>query len=80
MTGEDEILKYAGAAELTKFAPQTLRAFVSRRRHGIPFIKIGRSVRFKRSQLEKWMADRSVNVAPATPTRARRRARPVSAR
>jgi excisionase family DNA binding protein len=73
--GDDEILKYAGASELTKFSPGTLRVFVSQRRHGIPFIKIGRSVRFKRSQLQKWMDDRSVNVAPATPTRGRRRAR-----
>jgi excisionase family DNA binding protein len=74
MTGEDEVLKYAGAAKLTSFAPQTLRKFVSQRLNGIPFIKIGRSVRFRRSQLEKWMADRTVN-APATTPRRRRRAR-----
>ena len=75
MAGEDEVLKSAGASELTKFSPGTLRVFVSQRRHGIPFTKVGRSVRFLRSELLKWLSDRSVNATPATPARRRRRVR-----
>jgi excisionase family DNA binding protein len=32
-----------------------------RRREGLPFIKIGRRVRFRRGEVEKWLAKRSKN-------------------
>jgi len=49
----DEYLTIFEVAELTKYTVGTLRKFVQKRR--IAFHKWGRSVRFKRSEIELWM-------------------------
>ena len=44
-----ELLNYEQAAKVLNLAPQTLRQWVSGER--IPFIKLGRSVRFSQAQI-----------------------------
>jgi excisionase family DNA binding protein len=55
----DDMLDYAGAAELTGLARGTLRSMVARRQ--IPHIRLGaRLVRFQRNALEQWLRQRLV--------------------
>jgi excisionase family DNA binding protein len=42
-------------------APDTLRVWTSRRR--VPFVKVGRLTRFRRSDLDAWLDARAVPVA-----------------
>lgn len=47
------LLTYEEAADYLGFAEQTLRKWVSNDR--IPYKKIGRNVRFRRSELDEWI-------------------------
>ncbi len=49
----DEYLTIIEVAELTKYTVGTLRKFVQKRR--VAFHKWGRSLRFKRAEIEHWM-------------------------
>lgn len=49
------LLTYNEAARLLRIHPVTLRRLVSQRR--IPFVKIGRSVRFVLEDLVQWIKD-----------------------
>jgi excisionase family DNA binding protein len=49
----DEYLTIIEVAELTKYTVGTLRKFVQKRR--VAFHKWGRSVRFRRAEIELWM-------------------------
>lgn len=48
------------AAYLLLLSPKTLDKDRCTRELGIPFVKIGRSVRYRRSDLEKFIAERVV--------------------
>lgn len=57
----DELLTYDGAVEfLGPDGPTkgTLQIWVCTGRYGIPYIKVGRLVRFRRSSLLKWLSSR----------------------
>jgi excisionase family DNA binding protein len=58
----DEAAAYIGCT------PQTLRVWVSRRK--VPFVRIGRLVRFRRHDLDVWMDQ---NLVPAGGTASERR-------
>ena len=47
------------AAERLGLKPQTLANWRSTGRHGLPFLKLGRSVRYDLTALEKWAAART---------------------
>ena len=49
----DEYLTIFEVAEITKYTVGTLRKFVLKRR--VAFHKWGRSVRFRRAEIELWM-------------------------
>ena len=53
----DSLLNYQQAAELLGLSENTLRKYVSCR--VIPFVKIGRSVRFNPSELSSWIESNS---------------------
>jgi excisionase family DNA binding protein len=55
---EDEWLRYRGAARLVGATPGTLMVWVCTGRYGLPFYKIGKNVRFKRSELLRWLQAR----------------------
>ncbi len=52
---ESKLLNYQEASERLGLAPQTLRTWVSQGR--IPFLKLGRAVRFSPEMLEKIMTE-----------------------
>jgi excisionase family DNA binding protein len=56
----DEYLTIFEVAELTKYTVGTLRKFVLKRR--IAFHKWGRSLRFKRSEIEVWLKSGAVKA------------------
>lgn len=52
------------AAPLVGLALQTIRNDRINRRFGIPFYRLGKSIRYKRSDLEAWVAKRAVATEP----------------
>ena len=59
VTDEKILLTAAEVARLTGFAEGTIRHFVSERR--IPVVRISaRCVRFRRSDIESWIAERLI--------------------
>lgn len=57
--GNKVLLNESEAAELLSMAVGTLGVWRSTGRYNIPFIKVGRSVRYKRSELEAWLESRT---------------------
>jgi excisionase family DNA binding protein len=47
------------AAEILKIAPGTLSVWRSTGRYSIPFIKVGRRVRYRRADLDAWLESRT---------------------
>lgn len=56
---EDRLLTRQKAAELLGIKPQTLGIWHSTGRYEIPVVHVGRSVRYRRSDLERWLASRT---------------------
>ena len=54
-----ELLDEKAAAELLDIAPGTLSVWRSTGRYCIPFVKVGRRVRYRRADLESWLASRT---------------------
>ncbi len=54
-----ELLDEKAAADLLQLAPGTLSVWRSTGRYRIPFVKVGRRVRYRRSDLEAWLASRT---------------------
>lgn len=52
---EDEIINIKQAAIFLNLAPQTLYGFTSK--HTIPFLKRGKKLYFRKSELETWLAE-----------------------
>jgi excisionase family DNA binding protein len=55
----DTLLSRREAAEYLGIKVQTLATWTSSKRYQLPVVKVGRSVRYRTSDLEKWMADRT---------------------
>lgn len=49
------------AAYLGNIKPQTLAAWASIGRYNLPFVKIGKSVRYRKSDLDAFLAERTVD-------------------
>jgi excisionase family DNA binding protein len=47
-------------AELLSIRPQTLALWRSQKRYGLPYYKIGGMIRYKLSDIEKWLESRTV--------------------
>ena len=54
-----ELLDEKAAAEFLDIAPGTLSVWRSTGRYCIPFVKVGRRVRYRRADLEAWLASRT---------------------
>ena len=48
------------AAEYLGIRPQTLAAWATTGRYDLKFVKVGRSVRYRQEELDRFIADRSV--------------------
>lgn len=57
------LLKDDEAAEILGVKPQTLRDWRHHKRYGLPFVRVGRLVRYRLADLEKWLESRVVNNA-----------------
>lgn len=53
-----DLLDDHAAAELLDVSPGTLSVWRSTGRYALPFLKIGRKVRYRRADLEAWIAGR----------------------
>lgn len=54
-----DLLDESQAADFLTVARGTLSVWRSTGRHALPFVKIGRSVRYRRSDLQAWLAART---------------------
>jgi excisionase family DNA binding protein len=57
---DTELLDEAAAAELLGIRPQTLAVWRSTGRYELPFVKVGRCVRYKRTDLAEFLRSRTV--------------------
>ena len=60
-----ELLNEQEAAQVLDTAPGTLSVWRSTGRYGIPFVKIGRNVRYRKTDLVAWL-DARVHQSGAT--------------
>ena len=56
---KDELLDDKAAAEVIDVVPGTMSVWRSTGRYALPFIKIGRNVRYRRSDLLDWLEMRT---------------------
>jgi excisionase family DNA binding protein len=56
----DPMLDEAAAAEMLGVRPQTLSVWRLTGRYSLPFCKVGRAVRYRRSDLDAFIASRTV--------------------
>ncbi len=54
----DELLGYEDGAKFIGIRPGTLQVWVCTGRYGIPYLKVGRLVRFRKSALAAWLQSR----------------------
>lgn len=61
--GADQLLDEQAAAAYLDLKPGTLSVWRSTGRYAIPFVKIGRNVRYRRADLDVWLEQRTRIVA-----------------
>jgi excisionase family DNA binding protein len=61
--GNPALLTREQAATYLGVRPQTLAVWASAKRYGLPLVKVGRSVRYRVADLERWLAARTVGGA-----------------
>jgi excisionase family DNA binding protein len=55
---DNGLLDYEGASRLLDTPVGTLQVWICTKRYSLPYYKIGRKVRFKKSELEAWLQTR----------------------
>lgn len=55
-----ELLTEIEAALILGLKPQTLSLWRCQKRYGLPYVRVGRLVRYRRADLEKWLESRLV--------------------
>jgi len=66
LSPESELLTTVQAAAYLQVSPGTLEVWRATRRHALPFLKCGRLVRYRRSDLDAWLESRLVRPEPPT--------------
>jgi len=59
---ESKLLTPTEAADFLQIEKQTLAVWRCNARYGLPFLRVGRSVRYSRAALERWLASRTVGA------------------
>ena len=54
------LLNRQEAAKYLNVSPQTLAVWATADRYGLKMIKVGRAVRYRQSDLEAWLAERTM--------------------
>ena len=57
---DDRLMTPLEAAAFLNVRPQTLATWRSSNRYGIPYVKVGHVVRYRRSDLERWLKGQTV--------------------
>ena len=57
-----ELLTREEAAAYLDVKPQTLAVWASAKRYGLRFVKVGRCVRYRKSDLDTWLSQRTVGT------------------
>ena len=57
---QSHLLTRQQAARYLGIKPQTLAVWATTKRYELPFVKVGRSVRYRLLDLERWVARRTV--------------------
>ena len=60
-----DLLSTLEAAEYVGARPHTLEIWRASGRYRIPFVKVGRLVKYRRADLDAWLASRTVNADAA---------------
>jgi len=60
---KDPLLDNPQAADYIGVTPRTLEVWRCTKRYSIPFVKVGRLVRYRQSALDAFLASRTVEVA-----------------
>ena len=55
-----ELLTREQAAEYLGIRPQTLAVWATSGRYGLPFIRVGRRVRYRRADLDRFLESRTI--------------------
>lgn len=63
MAHDDELLPTREAATILGIKPGTLEVWRSTRRHPLPFVKVGSAIRYKRSDLQKFIDGNTVGAS-----------------
>ena len=63
MTTGTKLLTRNEAAEFLGVKPQTLATWHITGKYGLPVVKVGRSVRYRLADLERWISERTVGAA-----------------
>lgn len=63
-TCQSDLLTTQEAAKFLGMSPGSLEVWRSEKRYSIPYVKVGRLVRYRRSDLEAWLESRTVSCAP----------------
>lgn len=58
----EPLLDTERAAALIGVLPETLEVWRCTRRYDLPFIKVGRAVRYRPSDIQKWLESRTVGI------------------
>lgn len=61
-TKPNALLSRVEAAKYIGVATQTLAAWASTKRYEIPYIKVGRTVKYRRRHLDEWLESRTVQA------------------
>ena len=61
----DKLLNGHEAASLLGITYHTLAVWKSAKRYNVPYVKIGRLVKYRRSELERFIRDNSAGMADA---------------
>lgn len=60
MVKQTDLMTRSEAAQYLGVQPGTLALWASRGRYRLPFIKVGRLVRYRRNDLDRWLLRRTV--------------------
>lgn len=58
---QNDLLDNSQAAAYIGVTPRTLEVWRAVRRHSIPYIKVGRLVKYRRADLDRWLASRTID-------------------
>ena len=60
---KSELMTRKEASEYLGLAEQTLAAWASTRRYSLRYVKVGRNVRYRKSDLDRFLEQRTVGAA-----------------